>query len=202
MNEDYLNDKITGAEAPELAPEQPEFVAADAEAPELAPEQTEPAFGDAEAASPSEEKKKAGKPEKIKKEKPARAARTEDERDEPDTARDKLICLIAAGVFAALAIVFVCLLASSLSDMASVMKGAEKLAVIERLVGAVAHILLSFGLGLAAIILSAMSHAFSKRAHKGSFGSWRAVSLAMRIAAAVIALAALVMMVISVALAF
>lgn len=154
---------------------------ADALSPESAPDAAE-----GEAGKDTAESERAPKQRKKR-----RARRAEQYIYTP---RDRLICVIASGVAAAAALVLVYLLAAALGDMSAAMQGLGDSAVIERLIGAFAHLLIVFGFGTGAVALVAIAYAFAKRAHKGAEGKWRVPALVMRIIPAPILLAAVAMM--------
>ena len=132
------------------------------------------------------DKRDIGKPSKRRKGEP-----------ELDTDRDRLICAIASFVALASAIAFALLLGSSVGNMADMLKGLE---AAERVMAAIANLMLTFGLGIGALVLSAIAFTFAKRAHSGASGRWKNPTLALMLLPCVVAFAVLIMLAVSVVL--
>ena len=117
---------------------------------------------------------------------------------EPDTDRDRLVCAIASCVALAAAFAFAVVLALSLGNMADMLRGLSDAALW---IGTVANLMLTFGLGVGAIVLSAIAHIFARRAHKGAEKRWREPTFILMVLPGLIALGVIVMLAVSVALA-
>lgn len=115
---------------------------------------------------------------------------------EPDTDRDRLICAIASCVALAAAILFAVLLALSLGNMADMLRGLRDAALW---IGAIANLMLTFGLGIGSIVLSAMAYTFARRAHRGAPKRWREPTFILMLLPAFVAFGAAVMLVVSIA---
>ena len=112
-----------------------------------------------------------------------------------DTDRDRLICNVASCVALAAAVAFAVFLGSSVGSMADMLEGLEAAA---RVMAAIANLMLTFGLGIGALVLCAIAFVFAKRAYTGAVGKRKTLAQALMLLPGAVAFAVLIMLAVSV----